>query len=121
MRSLKDYKRDYFYTNSTEVYDAMLEVANANQLFDTSIYDVYINVKGILKKLPFINNLPKLNTRNYYGSSGGNDEIIIDIMRDMFKYNKHRIDYHNYNIKLNDDDGEELSEEGIEKLENITV
>lgn len=123
MKTLKSYKTNHYYTSSTTIYAAMLEVANANQLFDMSIYDEYLHVKRILKKLPFINNLPKISTRNYYGGNDLNDDIIIEIMRDMFKYNKHRIDYQNYDIKLNDDSKQEesVSEKDVEKLENITV
>ena len=106
---LDKYKRtNYEYNASSTIYDAMLEVAEANNLFDTTIYDVYKDVKNLLEKYPFIN---IVCSRMSY-----NDDVMVSILRDLFKYNKHRIDYTHYNIKLNEEVNEELVEEEISEI-----
>ena len=111
LEELSLYKsRNYIYGNEN-IFEAMLEVAEANKLFDTEIYSTYVEVKNILEKLPFINVL----FRQF--SSYGNNTEMQDIMVDMFKYYKHRIDWKRYGITIQEKVSEEiLTDETIEDL-----
>ena len=109
LNDLQRYKRvNMDSTASKNIYDAMLEVATEQNLFDFSIYDTYMDIKNLLEKYTFINTICK---KMLY-----NDNDMIDVLRDLFKYNKQRIDYTNYNIKLNEEVNEELVEEHLEHI-----
>lgn len=109
---LDDYACKHYYDSHETIYDAMLEVAEANNLFDHEIYDVYKDVLSVIDKLPFLE--PMMGTLRTYG---GNDELI-NAISDLFKYYKHRVNYTRYSIKLNEDQVEALTEETVEQLIN---
>jgi len=47
------------------------------------------------------------------------DDKMANVLRDLFKYHKRRLDWKNYNIKLNDDVViTELTEEIIDELQD---
>jgi hypothetical protein len=105
------YRSRNYISGNENIFEAMLEVAEANKLFDTEIYSTYVEIKNILEKLPFINVLFK------QFSSYGNNTEMQDIMVDMFKYYKHRIDWKRYGITIQEKVSEEiLTDETIEDL-----
>jgi hypothetical protein len=111
LEELCSYKTKNYINGNDKIYEAMLEVAEANQLFDMEIYSTYVGVKKIFEKLPFINILMK-----QFSSYGKNDEMQ-DILADMFKYYKHRIDWKRYGITIQEKVSEEvLTDENIEDL-----
>jgi hypothetical protein len=48
---------------------------------------------------------------------GQNDDLL-NAITDLFKYYKHRVNYSRYNIKLNEEVSEALTEETVEQLIN---
>ena len=108
---LKDYSKTNYYNSSTEVKNAMLETAKNNNLFDQNIYPEYLEMRALLEKLPFINIIvKKISPYNQ------EKDDMFPILIDMFKYYKQRIDYKHYNITLNEEKVEVLTEEIIEEL-----
>jgi hypothetical protein len=90
----------------------MLEIATANNLFDGDIYPIYLEIKALTEKLVFLQ--PLCDKLNYYASE---NDPLVKAIADLFKYYKTRIDWKNYNIKLNDDVvAETLTEELVEEL-----
>ena len=87
---------------SGDVLDAMYSVAKEHNLFDYSIYNKYLKMKDLLEKNTFINYLSKQFTY-------GDNSQLISVFRDLFKYNK---------IKLNLDQykSEKITEETLEQL-----
>lgn len=82
-----------------------------------NIYHVYKDVKAILDKFKFLNAILKYTSR--YGDS--EEDQLIQIISDLFKYHKFRINYERYGIKLNEEEQTEdsLTEEEVEDLEQI--
>ena len=109
LKTLEQYKMKYYesYVPDT-VYSAMVDIANEHNLFDELIYSEYKEIKEFLDKFEFINEICKKMSYD--------DTIMLNVIRDLLKYNKQRIDYTNYNIILNEDVAEELVEESIEEL-----
>lgn len=100
---LNDYKRKNInHYLSSEVLDAMYSVAKEHNLFDYSIYNKYLKMNELLEKHTFINYLSK------HFVYGDNSQLI-SVFRDLFKYNK---------IKLNLDQykSEKITEETLEQL-----
>jgi hypothetical protein len=111
LSELSLYKSRNHLHGSDKLFEAMLEVAEANKLFDTEIYSTYLEVKNILQRLPFINILLK------QFSSYGNNSEMQDVLADMFKYYKYRIDWERYGVTIQEKVSEEvLTEEDIEDL-----
>jgi hypothetical protein len=92
----------------------MLEVAEEHNLFDYEVYHLYKDVKNLCEKLTFLQ--PLCNKLSSWGT--GENDPILKAIADLFKYYKHRIDWKNYNIKLNDEVVLEqpLTEEIVEEL-----
>ena len=107
---LKEYGRENNKSCHSDVFDAMLEVATENNLFDENIYTEYVKMNELLSKFTFINTI--CNRISYNLET---DEFV-PILIDMFKYNKQRIDYTHYNITLNEEVPEVLTEQIIEEL-----
>jgi hypothetical protein len=91
---LEDYRNKNYRDGSSEIYNAMLELANEKNLFDYSIYHEYIRMKETLEKLYFLNSiLGSLNFYSYNSSmSPGVERAIVDLM----KYHKFKVDLHHY-------------------------
>ena len=100
---LNDYKRKNInqYLNS-EIVDAMYSVAKEHNLFDYSIYNKYLKMNELLEKNTFINYLSKQFTY-------GDNSQLISVFRDLFKYNKIKLNLDQYN-------SEKITEETLEQL-----
>jgi hypothetical protein len=94
---LNSYADEYYANSSKEIYDAMLAVADEHKLYDYKIYHTYENVKNLLEKLTFVQKLM------VHVSSWRTDDQLKSVFIDLFKYNKHRINWSQYNIKLNEE------------------
>jgi hypothetical protein len=95
IESLQKYVNANHKSGRDDTYSAMIEVADAHNLYDEPIYTTYKSVKAVFEKLPFIDAM--------FGSMSYNNQPIIDATIDLFKYYKQRIDWKHYNIKLNED------------------
>jgi len=115
MQRLNDYKNEYHHNGNDVIYNSMLEVAQTHNLFDMEIYHEYVEVKNLLERLPFIEAMAdKLQ------SYDNDNSPIISAFRDLFKYHGHKIDWKHYNIRINEEVVEELTENSVEELvENI--
>ena len=115
MARLSDYKNMHHTYGNDTVYAAILEVAQTHNLFDMEIYHEYVEVKSILERLPFIEAMAD----KIHSYDDSNSEII-NAFRDLFKYHKHKIDWKHYNIRINEEVVEELTETSVEQLvENL--
>jgi len=101
---LEDYRNKNYRDGSTEIYTAMLELAQENNLFDYSIYHEYIRMKETLEKLYFLNALlGSLNLYSYNSSLPlGVERAIVDLM----KYHKFKVNLDHY-TRLEEDKLEE--------------
>lgn len=86
-------------TMDDSVRDAIVEHAQQVNGFDPEIYSVFKEVKAILEKFTFIE--PIMDSLHNYEAES--DKLLLKAMVDLFKYHKHRIDWKNYNITLNED------------------
>jgi hypothetical protein len=87
--------------------ESMLSVAEENNLFDMNMYPEALEMRELLTKLVFLN--PLCAKIGYYNEK----DPIINVMTDLFKYYKHRVNLKHYNIRIND---EVLTEETVEQL-----
>ena len=100
---LNDYKRKNINQYlSGDVLDAMYSVAKEHDLFDYSIYNKYLKMNELLEKHTFINYLSK------HFVYGDNSQLI-SVFRDLFKYNKIKLNLDHYN-------SEKITEETLEQL-----
>ena len=104
---LAKYRKDNYVETNQELRKAMLEVATEHKLFDPQIYTEYLEMLDIFDKLSFLN--PVCARLGYTRE----DDPMIPVMIDLFKYYKHRVDLKHYNIRIND---EVLTEQSIEEL-----
>ena len=112
---LEQYRNDHNIYASHELYSAVMAVAEENNLFDGEVYPVYKEVKAFLDRYGFVETL--LDKSSYYGRSEWDKDPMICIMRDMLKYHRRRLDWKNYNIKLNEDVvTTDLTDETVETL-----
>ena len=103
LEELYDYRRKNINQYlSSEVVDAMYSVAKEHNLFDYSIYNKYLKMNELLKKHTFINYLSKHFTY-------GDNSQLISVFRDLFKYNKIKLNLDQYN-------SEKITEETLEQL-----
>ena len=115
MKRLNDYKNEHYCGGNDTIYNSMLEVAQTHNLFDMEIYHEYVEVKNLLERLPFIEAMS-----DKIQSYDNDNSPIISAFRDLFKYHGHRIDWKHYNITINEEVVEELTENSVEELvENI--
>jgi hypothetical protein len=110
MVELAHYRDTNHMNGSDKLYKTMLEVAEADNLFDMSIYPLYLEIKSVFGKLPFINSM-FMASRSYNVKDGMTDAI-----RDLFKYYKQRIDWKHYNIRINEEVVTPVAESEIEEL-----
>jgi hypothetical protein len=100
------------------IFATLLEVAEANNLFDGEIYPIYQEVKTILDKFPFIKSVFDVM------KSWGSDDSLQQVVVDLLKYNKHKVNVHRYTVKLTEDAPleeeltEELTEETVDELQD---
>jgi hypothetical protein len=112
--TLADYHRNNFKNIDDEFRNGIVEHAKEVNAFDPEIYVIYKQVEEICRKFPFLNAL--MEDMRGYDTSRTN--ILKQALVDLFKYHKHRIDWKNYNIRLNEDLPleQELKEETVEEL-----
>ena len=110
MIELQRYRDTNHMNGSDKLYKTMLEVAEADNLFDMSIYPLYMEIKSIFEKLPFINSM--FQASSSYNVKDG----MTDALRDLFKYYKQRIDWKHYNIRINEEVITPVAESEIEEL-----
>jgi hypothetical protein len=110
LNRLNDYQKTHYRHCDDEIFKAMLELADANNLYDHEIYYLYKEVEDVLEKLPFINNLMR-----YVNSY--NDDVISSIV-DLMKYYKYKVDLEKYNLRIDDEIVTPVTDELIEELAN---
>jgi hypothetical protein len=114
INDMHEYRRKNYKGMDDSVREAIIEQAKETNSFDPTIYSDCKIVMTISKKLPFIEAILG-NTPSY-----DNEErrIMIEALKDLFKYHKHRIDWKNYKIRLNEDLPleETLTTETVEEL-----
>lgn len=109
---LKEYRKQYYRSSvSDDVKQSMIEVATNGNLFDTTIYSTYIEVKNLIERLPFLN--PLLGTipvpSYYHEELTAEEKLIQKAICDLFKYYKERV---NITIKpVEDKKEQEIDEE----------
>jgi hypothetical protein len=94
-------------SEAKEFLNSMLSVAEQNNLFDMNMYPEALEMRELLTKLVFLN--PLCAKAGYYNDQ----DPIVNVMTDLFKYYKHRVNLKHYNIRIND---EVLTEETVEQL-----
>jgi hypothetical protein len=115
VESLGSYRQSNFKDVGDEFRDIIIEHAKEIKAFDLSIYSTIVEIETICKKLPFLNSM--LGNMRYRGDVDNNDPMMQALV-DLFKYHKHKIDWKNYNIRLNEDLPleETLTSETVEEL-----
>jgi hypothetical protein len=114
LEMLKAYdKKNYSSIGDGSVYPNLVAIAEEHNLFDETIYTEYKAVKELLDNFNFIDTVMGLITVNYNTTLKPNQ---LQILVDLFKYNRIRIDYTNYKLVLNEDIIEPITEETIEQL-----
>lgn len=107
LQRLATYRTTNYVETNHELRKAMLEVALEHRLFDPQIHTEYLEMLAIFEKLTFLN--PVCGRLGYTSS----EDPMINVMIDLFKYYKQRVDLKHYNIRIND---EVLTEEVIDQL-----
>jgi hypothetical protein len=108
LKELADYKtKNYQSQSSKEITEAMIAVADEHNLYDENIYTEYLQMRVILKKLPFLN---PLCSRVNYCHKG---DPMVNVIADLFKYYKYKVNANLYEQK------EVLTEESVETLEEL--
>jgi hypothetical protein len=110
MDRLNAYNNEHCLSRSSDLYPSMIEVADANNLYDMSIYSDYLKIKELFGKLKFLN-VTFTSMSNWRES-----DPMIPVIIDLFKYHKQRINWKNYNIKLNEEVTTPISEELINEI-----
>jgi hypothetical protein len=116
INGMESYRDKHFKNVNDDVRNIIIDYAKEVNAFDPSIYDDCKKVEEISKKFPFINVI--LGELPHYNSERKN--VLLAALVDLLKYHKHRINWENYKIVLNEDAPlqETLTEDTIEVLEN---
>jgi hypothetical protein len=107
LRAVMEYKRLNYHDSDGSLKAAMLTVAQEHNLFDQNIYPEYLELLDVFNKLTFLN--PLCGRFGYCNQ----DDPMVGVMTDLFKYYKHKVDLKHYNIRIND---EVLTEADVEQL-----
>ncbi len=107
IRAVMEYKRRNYHDSDGSLKVAMLAVAQEHNLFDQNIYPEYLELLDVFNKLTFLN--PLCGRFGYCNQ----EDPMVGVMTDLFKYYKHRVDLKHYNIRINE---EVLTEETIDQL-----
>jgi len=108
---LEKYESEHYIYAADSFYEAVVAIAEEHNLFDGEIYPTYREISAFLDRYSFVETI--LDVCPYYNKE---KDPMIDVMRDMFKYHKRRLDWKNYNIKLNEEVVTNLTEETVETL-----
>ena len=116
---LNQYESKYnpgYLSGDTEsiIFGTLLEIAEKNNLFDGEIYPIYQEVKTILDKFPFIKSV--FDVMKTWGNTDPLQQVVVDLL----KYNKHKVNLNRYAVKLTEDAPleQELTEETVEELQD---
>ena len=115
LQMLSKYASENFYlpgysggsSQAKEFLESMLVVAEEHKLFDMTIYPEVMELQEIFDKLPFLN--PFMVGVGYYDDKNP----LVNVLADLFKYYRYRVDLKHYHLTLND---EVLTEEQVEQL-----
>ena len=84
----------------SDVENTIVEFAIANKIYDMEIYPLYVEIKTLFEKLPFIN--PLFNTLpGYIGESNKGITLVI---ADLFKYYKQKVNLEHYKFPAMNED-----------------
>ena len=110
------YKKEHFKYVEDEMRNIIIDHAKQVNQFDPEIYSTVKEMTTILEKFPFIETI--MESMGRYNSD--RNQELQQVLIDLFKYHKHRIDWKNYNITLNEDLPLEqtLTTETVEELVN---
>jgi len=118
IKRLIKYRSDNFRDIDDEFRSIIIEHARSINQFDTTIVNDCLELKALCVKLPFINAM--MGSIHRYGRISGipSDIQMVQAFIDLFKYHGHRIDWKNYNIRMNEDLPleETLTTETVEEL-----
>jgi hypothetical protein len=110
MDALESYHRKNHFSGSDALYESMLGVAQEKNLFDIEMYTTYKQVNAVFEKLPFIETM--FEAMHGYGDNQRFKDVIID----LFKYYKQRVNLENYKIVLNEEVMTPVDENTVEDL-----
>lgn len=96
LSKLDSYQRSNSGYTDEGVLESMLSVAEEHKLYDYSVYYLYIEVKNALDKLPFLEKIMRCS--HLYPVQDYKDLLV-----DLFRYYKFKINYEHYKIVLNED------------------
>jgi len=109
LKAMSEYKTVNYHDHTGDLKAAMLEVAQEHNLFDQNIYPEYLQMLELFEKLSFLQ--PLCSRMGYFNE----EDAMVNVMTDLFKYYKHRVNFKHYNIRINE---EVLTEEDVEQLIN---
>jgi hypothetical protein len=119
LKTLNDYENKYnpgYMSGDTEtiIFTTLLEISEKNNLFDGEIYPIYQEIKTILDKFPFIKSV--FDVMKTWGSDQPLQQVVVDLL----KYNKHKVNLNHYAVKLTEDSPleQELTEETVVELQD---
>ena len=107
LKAMSEYKTVNYHDHTGDLKAAMLEVAQEHNLFDQNIYPEYLQMLELFEKLSFLQ--PLCSRMGYFNE----EDAMVNVMTDLFKYYKHRVNFKHYNIRINE---EVLTEETVEQL-----
>jgi hypothetical protein len=107
LKVMYEYKTVNYHDHTGDLKAAMLEVAQEHNLFDQNIYPEYLQMLELFEKLSFLQ--PLCSRMGYFNE----EDAMVNVMTDLFKYYKHRVNFKHYNIRINE---EVLTEETVEQL-----
>jgi hypothetical protein len=107
LKALSEYRTNNYVSANDDLKKAMLEVAEEHNLFDQNIYPEYLQMLELFDKLSFLH--PLCAKTGYYSQ----EDPMVNVMTDLFKYYRHRVNLKHYNIRINE---EVLTEETVEQL-----
>lgn len=83
---IRDFKKNNYVKESSEVYTAMLAVAEEHNLYDMNIYPEYLEMKELLEYLDFLEPLTA-----ELGYAVKSDSPIIKVFVSLFKYYRYKV------------------------------
>jgi len=112
LETLSEYEHNNILRRSEAIFPVLLEVAETYNLFDETIYPEYKEMRDLLNKLTFLQ--PIMSRMRGYG----NEDDLVKVITDLFKYYKTKVNFENYHMRLNEDLPLEavLTEETINEL-----
>jgi len=111
--TLKNYADKYRLNGSDDLYAEIIAIATEKNLFDTSIYSTYVNIKNFLESNKYVNVFFK-HAVNRYTHTVTKESM--NLLTDLLKYHRQRLNWQNYKIVLNEEALEVPTEEVIEEL-----